>query len=234
MAVLLTRPRADSARIAAALAPEIPCLIWPLTEVHARPAGDPAPGVEALLFTSANAVTAFAAGTARRDLPALCVGDRTAQVARAEGFVQVDSAEGTAEDLAALALASGHAHLLYLRGETVSVDLAGLLAARGRTVDEAVVYAMGPGGPPPPEVDAAARSGGIALVTVWSAASAAALAARLADLDWPTGVSDLLAISAKAAAPLAEAGFRLVQVAETPDAPSMLQAIRRAAGQKNG
>ena len=47
-------------------------------------------GVQAVLFTSANGVRAFAAATTRRGFRAFAVGDATAAAARAAGFADVD------------------------------------------------------------------------------------------------------------------------------------------------
>ena len=108
MSVLLTRPERDSREIAAELAAHgVASVIWPLTRIErvARRVSLP-DEAEALLFTSGNGVRAFAEACARRDLPALCVGARTAALAREAGFVDVRSAEGDATALTRLA--AGH------------------------------------------------------------------------------------------------------------------------------
>jgi uroporphyrinogen-III synthase len=59
-------------------------------------------GVQALLFTSANGVRAFALRSPRRDLPVYAVGPATAAAAREIGCATVESAGGDVRALAAL------------------------------------------------------------------------------------------------------------------------------------
>ena len=231
MRVLLTRPLDRSRAVAATLEAEgIDCLIWPLTKIvpAARALSVP-PGTSALLFTSANGVRAFAALEPRRDLPALCVGEATAEAARRAGFADVRSAGGDARALVALARESGIRAFLHPRGRDAAGDIAGWLAGSGQRVAEAVLYEATEAGPPPAPVAAALAEGELDLVTVWSPRGGAILAARLDALDADLGATDLLAISPAAAAPLAAAGFRRRIVAEAPSGTAMLAAIRAAA-----
>lgn len=223
MRVLLTRPAADSARTARELeAAGASCLAWPLTRIVPLPgAVEVPPGTEALLFTSANGVRAFADGSTRRDLPVLAVGNRTAAAAREAGFDAVVSAAGGVRDLARLAKASRWRRFLHPRGRETTGDLAGALSAAGLTVAEAVLYAAQPAGPPPPEVERALTEGGVDLVTIWSPRSAAIFRDRLDAASWPLSRTDVLGISENAVAPLRSAGFRSVAVAERPDAGGM-------------
>ena len=231
MRVLLTRPLEDSRAVAEALRPEgIDCLVWPLTRIVPTAGALEIPeGTGGLLFTSANGVRAFAALEPRRDLPALCVGDATAEAAREAGFADVRSADGDAQALAELARRSGIAAFLHPRGRDAAGDLAGWLRESGRQVAEAVLYEAAEGEAPPPAVAEALAAGALNLVTVWSRRGAAILGRRLAALEARLGNTDLLAISAAAAEPLAGAGFRRRVVAARPGGPAMLAAIRAAA-----
>src|SRR5581483_2853796 len=91
---LVTRPKAEAAELAAALARRgIAAVVEPLIEI--RPLDLPAPslaGVQAVLCTSANGVGALAAAVAERAIPVFAVGDATAARARQQGFRQVESA----------------------------------------------------------------------------------------------------------------------------------------------
>lgn len=98
-------------------------------------------GVQALLFTSANGVRAFAEASPARDVRVLAVGDATAAAARAAGFADVLSAAGDVDALAALAraeLSPGRGALVHISGRHVAGDLAGGLA--GFNVERRVAY----------------------------------------------------------------------------------------------
>ena len=222
MNVLLTRPAAENARIASMLEPlGARCLAWPLTRVVPLLERLEVPrGTEAILFTSANAVRAFAAASPVRNLPALCVGDRTAACARAEGFGEVQNAGGDAADLALLAGASGYRRFFHPRGRE-----AGELAFEGARIDALAVYAAEPAGPPSAEVEDAFAAGAIGLVTVWSPRNAAILRDWLAAARPPLGGTELLGISPATVAPLAQAGFAQVLVAARPDAAAMAERV---------
>lgn len=148
--VLVTRPRAQgqafAARLKARFGGAINITQSPLLEIRLLDADLSLQGVGWLLFTSANGVRGFAALSERRDIPALCVGDRTAQMAATLGMT-VESAAGTVDDLLDLARAracasgggSGDA-FLYLRGATVARPLVKMMRDAGLKAREAVVY----------------------------------------------------------------------------------------------
>lgn len=133
--VLLTRPLAASERFARTLK-GWSVVISPLQEIVERDAERPEGAFAAVLFTSENAVRAVQ----RRgwDLPrqALCVGERTAEVAEKAGFV-AESAGGDATDLARLIGERQWAGpLLHPHGQEVRLDFAAL----GLNVQGVVVY----------------------------------------------------------------------------------------------
>ena len=143
--VLLTRPEAESARIAPELeALGFSVLIEPMLDIHFLPdAALPLDGVQACLVTSANGARALAANSAPRTLPIWAVGPRTAAVAQGLGFVTVQSADGDAVSLArhvAGALDPAGGPLLHASGRDVAGDLAGDLARRGFTIRRAALY----------------------------------------------------------------------------------------------
>lgn len=232
--VLLTRPDPDSRRVARQLAADgIATAIWPLTRIVATTGPIPVPpGTGGLIFTSQNAVAAFAGISAERTLCAWCVGDRTAGAARAAGFTNVVSAGGTVDDLADLLAAAPPSRLLYLRGRHVSADLAAQLRRYGHRIQSAVVYGAEATGPPPADIAAGLRSGAIETVALWSRRAAAVLADQAAlNPDWPLARMRVVVISARAAEPLTACGFAGVSIAPTPDGPGMLAAIRAAVRQ---
>lgn len=227
MKVLLTRPAADSARIARKLAEKgIECLIWPLTRIVPLASRVEVPaGTEALLFTSPNGVRAFADAAPHRNLPVLAVGNGTAAAARTAGFIRVASAAGDAQDLARLARETGWRRLLHPRGRDAARDMGAELAPDGIEVATAVLYAAELAGAPPTSVARALMAGEVDLVTVWSPRNGRFLADWLAEAGPPLTTTDLLAISENAALPLRHAGFRRAIIAAHPDADAMLAQV---------
>lgn len=145
--VLITRPAAQAdrfaadlrARFAAAVEPVASPLMEPDLLTPEWPVGD----YSCLILTSETGVEGAARLRAMgRELPkrALCVGDRTAAVARAAGF-DAKSAQGDAETLIALILAGNDpGPFLHLRGKDARGDIAPRLSAKGRPAVAAVVY----------------------------------------------------------------------------------------------
>ncbi len=100
-------------------------------------------GVQAILFTSANGVRAFAALTPDREIPVYAVGDRTGAVAAENSFAQVESAGGDVEKLAALIVQRCDPNggvLLHPAGTIVAGNLAGYLEGAGFEVRRSVIY----------------------------------------------------------------------------------------------
>src|SRR3954467_7736654 len=143
--LLITRPQSDGERTAARLrARGIEVLLAPLLRLESV-AADFGPPCGAVAITSANAIEAIAEHPRRAEvlgLPVFVVGRRTAEAARAAGFVAVASANGNQHDLARLIATrySADAPLLYLAGEDRAGDLAGDLKAEGVRMRTAVVY----------------------------------------------------------------------------------------------
>src|SRR5262249_37259486 len=100
-------------------------------------------GAEALLFTSTNGVTSFAASSERRDFRAFAVGEGTAVAARQAGFTEIESAQGDVEALAALVAARlrpDQGPLVHASGHIVAGDLAGRLGRLGFKVRSVPLY----------------------------------------------------------------------------------------------
>ena len=100
-------------------------------------------GVGAIAFTSANAVTAFAARSPARALPVFAVGHATAAAARSAGFPAVVSSEGDVAALAAAIAARAGTFVgavLHPAAADPAGDLAGALVSRGIEARTLVVY----------------------------------------------------------------------------------------------
>jgi uroporphyrinogen-III synthase len=237
MRLLVTRPEPDGERTAQALRERgHDVTVMPLmrTEPVAADLGTGPWG--AVLVTSANACRAVASRAELVDivlLPVFAVGRRTAQAARAAGFVDVTSADGDAEALAA-AVAEGVADrerpLLYLAGEERAADLEGLLATRGFSIQTVVVYRMVAESAFSADVRTALERGEIDAVLHFSARSASACLAA-GDV---AGVLPILlklrhyCLSAQVAAALASAAASNLVVAAQPSESALLDDIGRA------
>ncbi|MBP2301721.1 uroporphyrinogen-III synthase [Azospirillum picis] len=143
--LLVTRPLEDAAPLVRRLrALGHDSVIEPMLSIV--PVEGPEPdlsNVQALLFTSANGVRAYAKRTSRRDRPVHAVGDATARAARDAGFPEIDSASGDVYALAErvrLQRDPAGGTLLHVAGSKVAGDLAGLLGASGFTVQRSVMY----------------------------------------------------------------------------------------------
>jgi uroporphyrinogen-III synthase len=230
LTLLLTRPEAQSRAFAAALEAACPgrfrMVIAPLLEIVPRKEAIDTGGIAALAFTSANAVAAYAAAGADRRLPAYCVGEATADAARALGLA-ARAAEGDAARLAALIARDAPGPVLHPRGVHAAADLAGMLREAGIACRDVVAYDQR-ARPVTPEADALGRGGGIDILTAFSPRSGRLLAA--AARCWDLRKTRILSISAAADAALGDLAAARRIIAETPSRASMIAALARLAG----
>ncbi|KIX16784.1 MULTISPECIES: uroporphyrinogen-III synthase [Paracoccus] len=204
--LLMTRPGDDSERTAARIGADV--IVAPILQIvpvdHDGAALARAPG---LVFTSAHAVASAGPGRGR---PAICVGERTGQVARDAGFAVIQGA-GTADSLAPL-IAASPVPLVHPHGRHLAQRLA---------VPGVVVYDQRP---QPLTARARAALMGVrpVVVPVYSPRSARLLAGMAAGARAPLWV---VAISDAAAAAWTAPAARRV-VADQPSGRAMDAAIR--------
>jgi uroporphyrinogen-III synthase len=234
MRLLVTRPAPDNARTAEVLrARGHDVALAPVLRVETDADADLGSGPwAALLITSANAVRAVADHPRKGEclqIPAFCVGRRSAEAARAAGFAEVVSADGNADDLARLVAARASARapthpLLWLAGEDRAGDLAGALAATGIAVRTVVLYRAVAETALPAEVRDALAGGALDGVLHYSRRSADAFEAiaMAAGIDLKSLPTKHYCLSAEVAAPLRQLGVGTVMVAERPDEASLL------------
>ena len=232
MRILVTRAEPEAQRFAAQLAAHgIEAVIAPLMSVESLDAPLPLDQVQALVFTSANGVRAFAAREARRDLSAYAVGEATAAAAREAGFANVVSAGSDAEGLAALLLgrvAPAQGALLHVTGADQAGDIAGVLRARGFEVRQAALYRAAAAAELPPEARAALEAGDVAGVALFSPRSAGIFAdlAAAAGLGPKLAALDAFCLSRAVAAALeGKSSFRAVRIAARPNAEALIALI---------
>ena len=141
--ILLTRPRADSERIAAQLKSAgvtSDIVVSPIVSIEPTGAEVSFAGVKGAVFSSRNGVACVSG----QDLPAWCVGEATAEAARAKGWRAV-AADGDADSLYARVLADQPAGpIVHIRGEKARGDLASRLTKAGIETREAAVYRQAP------------------------------------------------------------------------------------------
>jgi uroporphyrinogen-III synthase len=225
MSVLVTRPQpgaAETARRLVALgrAP----VVAPVLDIVPLAADlPPARQVQAVLATSANALSALR-GYSSRVL--LAVGDATAARARAHGFTTVHSAGGDARALAGLAVRicdpAGLA-LLLAGQQSQGRELAQALREAGFTVVHRDVYAARPAAVLPEPARAALCGHTVEAALFFSPATAQVFVSLAAALppDAFTRVESL-AISPEAAAALVALPWRRIRVAAAPNQDELL------------
>jgi uroporphyrinogen-III synthase len=232
MRVLVTRPLDDAQETAALLAARgHEAIVAPLLSVryhdgHALHLD----GVQALLFTSANGVRAFARRTSLRDFAVFAVGSQTAEAAREAGFRDVRNADGNVETLAdtvRAAIRPKDGPLLHATGAEAEGRLAALLSAAGYKVRTEVLYDV----PAVPELPAAPRdalaAGTVDAVLLFSARSARVFVDGVTQAGLAPACAKLIAlcISETAARPLAGLVFREIRIASHPNQASLLDSL---------
>ena len=243
MRVLVTRPAEDAAPFAAALAARgHAAVLEPMLSLAPAPEAQ-APldleGVQAVLFTSANGVRAFAGLSGERALPVFAVGEASAEAARAAGFPAVESAGGDVEDLARLVAARlepGAGALYHGAARKLAGDLKGALEAQGFAVRRAILYEAQPARALTEATRTALREGKIDAVSFFSPRTAK----TFVDLVQGAGLADIMAsvdaacLSAAVAEVLRVLPWRHVRVAARPDRDALLECIDDLAGTRDG
>ena len=234
MRVLVTRPKEDARGFAAALAARgHEALLEPLLSVEVLQPGE-APvdllGVQALLFTSANGVRAFAARTALRDVPVYTVGDASAQAARDAGFGYVQSAAGDVEALARLVegnLKPTKGSLFHAAASVVAGDLQGRLEKSGFAVRRCILYRT-------VEVDRltngtfeALSMGEVDVITFFSPRTAATFVRLVEEMgiQGALGHTRAACLSEAVAAKLSDLPWADIIVAERPDQDALIACL---------
>ncbi|MDE7546566.1 uroporphyrinogen-III synthase [Acetobacter fabarum] len=184
----------------------------------------------ALLLTSGQAVAA-AAESVSLSVPVFAVGDRTAQKARAAGFVNVCSAKGNAQALIHLiadTCSPEQGTLLLFSGAGQGGELAQGLRSHGFSVVRRVAYRTSAVVDFPVSVGQVLQAGQVAAVLFFSTRSARSWLASVPRGRLYAQVLALRAvvISHEVAQAVLHAGWLgPVAVATTPDAPAMLAAL---------
>ena len=220
--ILVTRPAPDGALTAKALAKAtgLNVVESPLLEIRTLgPLPDMA-GIRELIFTSRNGVRAYAdlQGPA---LPAICVGEATAEAAREIGL-DARALGGESDALIeAVRDAAPAGPLLHLRGEVARGEVAARLTKAGIETREAVIYQQSL-----LNLTAEARALLDARKPVIVPLYSPRTAARLAEIaDNPRAPLHLIAMSGAVAKAASALHAENRTIAEAPDAGAMIRAI---------
>lgn len=118
-----------------------------LTIDYVRDGWPDIPSDAPLIFTSSHGVLSYAAQGAERDHPVYTVGRNTAETALAQGFTNIQSAEGDFGDLVELLSRLPEKELIsaiYVRAADVSGDLKQILQEKGISISEFTAYKANP------------------------------------------------------------------------------------------
>lgn len=123
MRVLLTRPEAQSRAFARLLDPRFDVIFSPLIKIIFLDVSIDFSAFDAVAFTSQNGVMAYQSLNGPPGIPAFCVGDKTADVARQAGL-KAQSAGGNVDDLNQLvSRLNPRPRILHLSGRHTSGTL---------------------------------------------------------------------------------------------------------------
>jgi uroporphyrinogen-III synthase len=229
--VLITRPEPEASDTAArvTLLGRRPVLA-PLLRIEPRPAALPRPGsIAAVLVTSGNALGALP--EAYQAVPLLTVGHATARRARQAGFKAVETADGDAQALAALAqdrMRPVDGTLLLASGLGQGIALAATLRAAGYRVVRRVTYAALPATMLPGSA-ATLLQDSEAHVALFFSAETARTYVRLvqrARLSDRVKTCEAVAIGGPAAVALEGLPWRGIRVAARPNQDEMLALLQ--------
>lgn len=183
-----------------------------------------------LIFTSANAVRAYARAHNMRAMPVYTVGRNTADEARLLGFQKIECAFGTGKELVELLTGPGRTHSknpLYIRAETVSQDMKTLCAEKGLTIDQVVAYRTEPVESLAMDLLKKADSRQILAVMFFSARGAQVFADLIQQYDRTLRMKTIkaLCIGDGMIHSLSVLPFSDVKVASTPDRHGMIKLL---------
>ena len=218
--LLLTRPRAAAQRFAAQVGLQIETLIAPLLQIDLLDIAPQTDDLRGIILTSENG--ALAAGRiAGLPRPAWCVGARTAQAAKDQGFAPL-SADGNADDLIALILLRHESGpLLHLHGEHVRGDIAQRLITAGVAARSIPAYSQTSRALAPEAV--AAFAGQRPIVLPLFSPRTVTILAEYGPFNAPLHIVPISAVVADVARMLHPASTVL---SDAPDADAMVRAVR--------
>ena len=142
--LIVTRPDPQGAAFAAAIRQAwdgpLHIILSPLLQIVPVHVGDDLSDLGGVIFTSVNGVAQAARLGLRKDIPAYCVGDKTATAAAAAGFA-TKTGPGDAAQLTDMILADRPAGpLAHIRGRHARGNIAGDLTDKGIFCRDVIAY----------------------------------------------------------------------------------------------
>lgn len=231
--IILTRPQHQAERFADDLrnthGSELSILIAPLMKIESVKPIARLGAPDHLIFTSANAVAQLSRFDLPRTATAWCVGQQTADAARAAGFA-VEVGDGDARALTAKIIAAHpKGRFLHLHGAHATGHVAQTLSDAGLPCRAEVVYAQNPV-PQTPALQSALTGGDSLIFPIFSPRSAR----LLGEATQNRGSFCVIAISDAAAQIVADWQVNALITANFPDKSSMIDATLRAYDAQSG
>ncbi len=235
MKVLITRPQPDAEIFAqdcrdAGLDP----VVAPLMSVTPGDDWEAPADAAALAFTSANGVRVFASASRVRNLTAFCVGEATADAARAAGFSTIHAADGDVVSLADTIARHGgtiSGQIVHIAGARIAGDLLALLTQRGLTARRIVAYETHEAENLPDAAGLAIGSGRALAVTLFSPRTADLFLKLVEAANLTEALSRCRAVclSRAVAHVAANADWRVIDTASDRNAASMIALMKARA-----
>lgn len=220
--LVITRPAAQADRFAALcrglIGPDLPVLIAPVVDIKAEPLSVELAQFDWLIVTSQAAIQSLTWPENLPRLPIWAVGPRTAEAARAAGFVAHDGGGDAAALIATIIAARPSGRLLHLHGAETRGRVAEHLRAAGLSVTACVAYRQNDVSLAPKALRVLHGVGPI-ILPIFSARSAQRLLAY-----YPTAPCRVVAIS-EAVAGVWPDTYGEITITGAPTAISMAQSI---------
>lgn len=240
--ILVTRPEPEAtatARMLEAAGYETHC--FPVLTIAPRKEATKfieqaiAQGIQAIALTSKRSFDALLPFPQTKHIPLFVVGSASAEQAKALGFQSVIEGDGNAKSLVESILSHGlpkDGNILYLRGETVSTDIAASLEEYGYNPLEVIAYSTAPADHLPEALIGEIRSGEIHAIATYSRDSLKHLMQLIEKYALTEALNriNLLCLSASIAEIAIPCLWQKVTCAETPEEAAMLEAFKRLYG----
>lgn len=232
MSILITRPEPEASATKSRLAAlGLDVVVAPVLEISATHQLAPLGSYHAALATSANALRLMEPRLRRQlvNTPIYCVGEKTAEAARTQGFHDIRIAEGDGKSLAALVITKfpHGGHLLYLTGTPRKPLLEDELKAAGLDLIAVDLYRAEPVSDWPNPLKRACQS--VTEILHYSRASAEAFLALIARDPYLAKLRDArhLCFSGDVAIPLRNDGLTKIEIAAKPNETALFELISR-------